>query len=80
MAKYTLTIADAAVPKLQALVAAYNADNGATLTVEAWLTLHVKELAIQDEVVAAAQRFRQQAEADAHAATLAERDRLLATV
>ncbi len=80
MAKYTIDIADAAVPKLQAIVARYNADNGAALTVVQWLTLNAKEIAIQDELLAAAQTFEKQADADAHAAVLAERDRLLATV
>ncbi len=80
VAKYTIDIADAAVPKLQAIVARYNADNGAALTVVQWLTLNAKEIAIQDELLAAAQTFEKQADADAHAAVLAERDRLLATV
>lgn len=80
MPKFTLDISDPALAGLQALVARYNADNGAALTVADWLLLHVKELAIQDDLLAAARTLREQADKNADAAFKAERERLLESV
>jgi len=80
MPRFTIDISNAAVTKLQAVVARYNADNGANLTVQDWLLLHIKELAIQDDLVERARSLRQQAEADAAAAFTAERLRLLDSI
>lgn len=80
MAKFTIEVADAALPRLQAVVQRYNSDNGAALTVADWLTLHLRELAIQDELMQSIESIRKQKEAEAHSAALAERDRLLASV
>jgi hypothetical protein len=80
MPKFTLDLSEAALAGLQGVVARYNADNGTGLTVLDWLHLHVRELAIQDDLLAAAKTLREQAEASADAAFKAERQRLLASV
>lgn len=80
MPTFTLTISDPALEGLQTVVARYNGDNGTTLSVQDWLLLHVKEIAIQDDLLAAAQTFRTQAEQSAADALRAERERLLDSV
>ena len=80
MPRFTLDISDPALDGLQALVARYNADNGTALSVQDWLLLHLRELAIQDRLMAAAQSLREQADRDADAAFKAERQRLLDSV
>jgi len=80
MPKFTLDISDAAVDGLQAVVARYNADNGTALTVLDWLHLHAREIAVQDQLLTAAQSLREQADKDADAAFKAERQRLLDSV
>ncbi len=77
MPHFTLNISDPALAGLQAVVQRYNADNGTAVTVQEWLLLHLKELAIQDDLLSAARTLREQAEADADAAFRAERQRLL---
>lgn len=80
MPTFTLTISDPALAGLQAVVSRYNADNGTALSVQDWLLLHVKELAIQDQLLEAARTFQQQAEQSAADALRAERQRLLDSV
>lgn len=80
MAKFTIEVADEAVQRLQEVVQRYNSDNGVALTVAQWLMLHVRELAIQDELMQNIEAIRKRKEGEAHAAALAERERLLATV
>ncbi len=84
MPQFTLTLSDAALAKLKLLVDRYNQDQGATLSVQQWLALHLKEVAIAAELTAAVDALRRQAETDAtaafEAAANAERDRLLATL
>ena len=80
MPTFNITISDAALARLKAIVDRYNADNGAALSVQDWLLLHLKELAIQDNLLAAAQNFQKQAEQGAADATNAERQRLLDSV
>ena len=80
MPRFTLDISDPALAGLQALVARYNADNGTDLTALDWLHLHVKELAIQDQLLEASRTLREQADRDADAAFKAERQRLLDSV
>ena len=77
MPTFTITITDLALAGLQAIVARYNADSGTALSVQDWLLLHLKELAIQDELLAAAQTFQRQAEQGAADAIRTERQRLL---
>ena len=80
MPKFTIDLSDAAVAGLQSLTARYNADNGTDLPVQGWLLLHLKELAIQDDLLYIAGELRRQAETDADAAFKAERQRLLDSV
>jgi len=80
MPRFEIELSDAALLGLQAVVARYNADNGAALSVEAWILLHLKELAVQDEMMLAAETLRRQAEETAAAALRAERQRLLDSV
>lgn len=80
MPRFTLDISDAALLRLQKIVDAYNANNGTALTVLEWLKLHVRELAVQDDLMAAADTFRRQAEQSAADALVAERERLLSGV
>ncbi len=77
MPKFTLDLTQAAVDGLQTVVQRYNADNGTAVTVQEWLLLHLKELAIQDRLLEAARTLRDQADKDADAAFRAERQRLL---
>ena len=67
MPTFTITISDAAVTRLQAVVARYNAAQGTSLTVKEWVVVQLRHIAIQDEL--AAQRAgiieQKQQEADA---------------
>jgi hypothetical protein len=80
MPRFEIELSDAALTGLQSLVTRYNADNGAALTVEGWILLHLKELAVQDDLLLAAETLRRQAEETAAAALRAERERLLGAV
>lgn len=80
MPRFTVDLTPGAVARLQAIVERHNANNGGALTVAQWLLLHVKEMAIQGELIASAQRLQKQAEDDANAAVTAERDRLIASL
>ena len=80
MPNFTIPISDAALAGLQAIAARYNGNNGTALGVQDWLLLHLKELAIQERLLEAAQMLRRQAEESAAAATAAERQRLLDSV
>ena len=81
MPKFTITVTDKALAKLQAVVNTHNQNNGATLTVQQWLDLHVKDVAINQDLAAALQTIQQEqqqlAQAALDAAVSAERDRLL---
>ena len=80
MPRFELELSEAAVTGLQRVVARYNADNGAALTVADWIHLHLKEVSVQDELLRAADDLRRQAEETAAAALRAERTRLLESV
>ena len=80
MPKYTIDLTPGAVSGLQTLTARYNADNGTDLAVLDWIHLHLRELAIHDQYVAAAKTFQAQAEKSAADALTAERQRLLDSV
>ena len=77
MARYTINLTDTTAVKLAEIVARYNADNGSALTVTDWITLHLRELAIQSELHAAIDASKRQLELDVGAAVQAERQRLL---
>ncbi len=80
MATFKISLADRLLPGLQAVVSRYNADNGAALTVEDWLTRHVAEVAAHDELLAEQQRLAKQAQDDLEAALRTLRDRLISPV
>ncbi len=80
MPRFDIELSDAALAGLQRLVARYNADNGAALSVQDWILLHLKELAVQDDLLRAAEDLKRQADETAQAAFAAERQRLLESV
>jgi len=75
---------DAAVPRLQAEVDRNNAANKTTLPLGDWIALHLQEIAIGADLVAAVEQLRKQQEADANtaleAAVKAARDQLIAAL
>ncbi len=77
MASFTIDLTDAAVARLQALVSRYNADNGAALSVQDWITLHLRELAVQDELLSQVQSIQRQKEQEALAGIAAAKEELL---
>ncbi len=81
MPTFTITLSTAAVARLQPLLDRTNADEGAAYTLQDWLILRLKELAIAQELALATESLRDQALADANAAfdaaVRAQRARLL---
>ncbi len=81
MPQFTITISQAHLDRLQAVVSRYNAQAGASLTVKDWIVQTLKEVAIADHLAAGVDQLRAQAQADAQAAleaaARAERQRLL---
>ena len=75
---------DAVVPLLQRLTDRTNAQQKTTFSVLDWLALHLKELAIADDLAAAVEQLRQQQQTDAEASLAAAvntaRDELLASL
>jgi hypothetical protein len=81
MPQFTINLTQKAVDRLQVHVQRTNDANGTTYTLREWLDLHVRELAVSDELAATTATLQQQAETDARDALnltiRAERDRLL---
>lgn len=75
--RFELDLSAATVGRLQRLVARHNADNGTLLTLSEWIHLHVRELAVQEELVEEHGRLVRQAERDVAAALHAAKQRLL---
>jgi hypothetical protein len=80
MPEFRITLSDAAVARLQVILAEYNVLHGTDLTLPAWVTLHLRELAVRRELTQAGETVQQQAQADAAAALAAEKDRLMGLV
>jgi hypothetical protein len=80
MPRFTVELSESAVTRLQVVVEVYNQNNGLSLTVQDWITLHLRELAVQDQLAASERTLRQQAEQTHAAAVAAERQRLLESV
>ena len=84
MPKLTITLSDKTLAKLEIEVARNNDANGTDLTLDAWATLHLQEIAIAQELAAAVQSIQAQQERDANdafnAAIRAKRDQLLAAL
>jgi hypothetical protein len=90
-ARFTITIdgqtadlPDAVVARLQVFADRTNVAQKTALTVLGWLTLHLKELAVTDDLATAVEALRKQQQADAEAAleaaVAAARDQLLASL
>ena len=77
MPSLTVTISQEAANRLQLRVAEYNVANSTTLDLTQWVALHLRELAMERDLLHAAQSLREQAERDVAAAIVAERNRLL---
>ena len=81
MAMHTIDLNAECERRLAILVAEYNARNQSSLTLDAWLQLHIRELAIGRDlaasVAALTEQSQRQAEADLNAAAAAEKARLL---
>jgi hypothetical protein len=80
MPTFNIELKPGAVERLQQLAARYNGDNGAALTLEQWISLHLRELAVQDELMRAVEELQHQAQLTTQAAFKAERKRLLDSV
>lgn len=84
MPKFTIDLTDKTLARLQAEVDRYNGNQGTALTVQAWILLHLQEIAIAPDLAATVDQLRQQQEADANAALEAAvrtaRDQLLASL
>jgi len=61
-------IPDAAVPRLQVVCDRTNAAQKTALSLGDWIALHLREIAIADDLAAATQQLQQQKQADAQAA------------
>ena len=82
MPKFTVTLTTKHLTRLQKVVDTYNANSGQTLTVAAWILLHLKDVVITEELTANSRTITETHQSDAEAtltaAVTAERDRLLA--
>lgn len=84
MPDFTITLTQKAVDKLQQQVQRTNENQGTSLTLKQWMTLHLRELAITDELNAAVTGLRDEQQRDAQtaleAAIRTARDQLLANL
>jgi hypothetical protein len=80
MPKLHLELTTPCLTRLQGVVARHNAEHGTRLTLLEWLTLHLQELAIQDELTQRILELQRQAETDLNAALHAEKEMLLEQV
>jgi nucleoid-associated protein YejK len=77
MPDLTVMISREAENRLNLRVAEYNLANGTTLSLTQWVALHLRELALEPDLLRAAEDIRTQAERDVAAAIVAERERLM---
>ena len=77
MPNLTVIISQEAANRLNLRVAEYNVANGTTINLTQWIALHLRELAMERDLLRAAESLRAQAERDVAAAIVAERDRLM---
>jgi hypothetical protein len=82
MPRFAIDLSQKAVNKLQAQVQRTNENAGTSLTLQQWMTLHLRELAITDELGAAVAAIQEQQQQNAQtaleAAVRTARDELLA--
>jgi hypothetical protein len=80
MPEFRIALSDPAVGRLQAILAEYNLRHGTNLDLPAWVTLHLRELAVRRELIQAGETIEQQSRADVAAALAAEKERLMGLV
>lgn len=84
MPKFTIDLSAKAVTALQTQVTRTNENEGTAYTLQQWITLHLNELAITDELGAAVAAIQEQQQRDAQTtldtAIRAARDQLLAAL
>jgi hypothetical protein len=80
MSEFRITLSDAAVARLQLILAEYNVRHGTDLDLPAWVTLHLRELAVRRELTQAGEAIEQQSRVDVAAALSAEKERLMGLV
>lgn len=79
MPQFNITLSQRFVDQLILIVQNHNDQNGTTLTVLQWVTLHMKEVAISAQFAQRVQEIDERAKSDAVASIQAERSRLLNT-
>ncbi len=77
MPNFTINLSQKAVDKLQLHVQRTNDANGTAYTLKDWIVLHLKELAIADDLPAAIDQLQRQSQDALTAAITTKRDRLL---
>jgi hypothetical protein len=80
MPEFRIILSDAAVARLQVILAEYNVLHGTDLALSAWVTLHLRELAVRRELTQAGETIEQQSRSDVAAALAAEKERLMGLV
>ncbi len=77
MATFQIDVTDKHAAALATVVARYNANTGQAFTVLDWLNLHVREIAVQDELALETAALAKQAEEGLQAAIASLRTRML---
>jgi hypothetical protein len=75
--QFTITVSESVLTRLQTIVQRYNETTGQTFTVKDWILLHLKEMAIGDDLSSFLQAEQAKQPLQFQAALAAERDRLL---
>ncbi len=77
MPKFTVELPRKAVDRLQPHVQRSNDTNGTTLTLRQWIELHLKELAIADDLTTAYQQAQRDSQDTLHQTLRTTRDQLI---
>ncbi len=77
MPSFNIQLSDKAIDRLQTHVQRTNDANGEALTLRDWITLHLRELAIADDLPAAVAQLQRETQDTLAAAIRAKRDQLL---
>ena len=78
MQQHIIDLNEAMQARMARVVGQHNAAHGTELTVTQWLNLHIRELAIAQDLSAEHDTLARQAESDMTAAMIAVKERLLA--
>lgn len=78
MPEITAKVGDRVYRGVQALVDRYNAERNEALGVEEWLSLHIKELALQEDLLARSAAIQRDFQARAEEALRVAREELMA--